>query len=57
MGSGSGVFKAFLEAVFRPHWLEQRWKDKIAAGFTNSASQSGDQLSRLLQLSVFAMQM
>jgi len=57
MGSGSAVFKAFLEAVFRPHWLEQRWKDKIAAGFTNSASQSGDKLSTLLQLSVFAMQM
>ena len=57
MGSGSAIYKAFLEAVFRPHWLEQRWKDKIAAGFTNSASQSGDKLSTLLQLVVFAMQM
>jgi multimeric flavodoxin WrbA len=57
MGSGSAVFKAFLEAAFRPHWLEQRWKDKIAAGFTNSASHSGDKLSTLLQLVVFAMQM
>lgn len=57
MGSGSAIFKAFLEAAFRPHWLEQRWKDKIAAGFTNSASQSGDKLSTLLQLAVFAMQM
>lgn len=57
MGSGSAVFKAFLEAAFRPHWFEQRWKDKIAAGFTNSASQSGDKLSTLLQLTVFAMQM
>jgi multimeric flavodoxin WrbA len=57
MGSGSAIFKAFLEAAFRPHWLEQRWKDKIAAGFTNSASQSGDKLSTLLQLVVFAMQM
>lgn len=57
MGSASAVFKAFLEAAFRPHWLEQRWKDKIAGGFTNSASQSGDKLSTLLQLSVFAMQM
>jgi multimeric flavodoxin WrbA len=57
MGSGSAIFKAFLEAVFRPHWLEQRWKDKIAAGFTNSASQNGDKLSTLLQLVVFAMQM
>jgi NAD(P)H dehydrogenase (quinone) len=57
MGSGSAIFKAFLEAAFTPHWLEQRWKDKIAAGFTNSASQSGDKLLTLLQLTVFAMQM
>lgn len=57
MGSASAIFKAFLEAAFRPHWLEQRWKDKIAAGFTNSASQSGDKLCTLLQLTVFAMQM
>jgi NAD(P)H dehydrogenase (quinone) len=57
MGSGSAIFKTFLEAAFRPHWLEQRWKDKVAAGFTNSASQSGDKLSTLLQLTFFAMQM
>jgi|SRR5215469_15771959 len=57
MGSGSAIFKSFLEAAFRPHWLEQRWKDKIAAGFTNSASQNGDKLSTLFQLMVFAMQM
>ena len=35
MGSASAIFKAFLEAAFQPRWLEQRWKDKIAAGFTN----------------------
>ena len=57
MGSASAIFKAFLEAAFLPHWLEQRWKDKVAAGFTNSASQNGDKLSTLLQLAVFAMQM
>lgn len=57
MGSASAIFKAFLEAAFQPHWFEQRWKDKIAAGFTNSASQSGDKLCTLLQLTVFAMQM
>ena len=57
MGSASAIFKAFLEAAFQPHWLEQRWKDKIAAGFTNSASQSGDKLTTLFQLAVFAMQM
>ncbi len=43
--------------LFQPHWLEQRWQDKVAAGFTNSASQRGDKLSTLMQLNVFAMQM
>lgn len=57
MGSCSAVYKAFLEAAFNPHWLEQRWKDKIAAGFTNSASQNGDKASSLYQLFTFAMQM
>lgn len=57
MGSASAIFKAFLEAAFMPRWFEQHWKDKVAAGFTNSASQSGDKLTTLVQLSVFAMQM
>lgn len=57
MGSGSALFKLFLESAFDPHWLEQRWKDKIAAGFTNSASQNGDKACTLYQLLTFAMQM
>lgn len=57
MGSGSAIFNAFLEAAFQLHWLEQRSKDKIAAGFTNSASQNGDKFSTLMQLTVFTMQM
>jgi len=56
MGSISAVFKAFMEATF-PLWFEQRWKDKIASGFTNSASQSGDKLSSLTQLVVLAAQL
>ncbi len=56
MGSVSAIYKAFLEKAFDP-WLQQQWKDKIAAGFTNSASQSGDKLSSLIQLSIFAAQM
>jgi NAD(P)H dehydrogenase (quinone) len=56
MGSVSSIFKAFMEATFKL-WFEQRWKDKIAAGFTNSASQSGDKLSSLIQLAVFAAQL
>ena len=57
MGSASAIFKTFLEAASLPRWFEQRWKDKIAAGFTNSASQNGDKLTTLFQLSIFAMQM
>jgi multimeric flavodoxin WrbA len=56
MGSISAVFKAFMEATF-PLWFEQRWKDKIASGFTNSASQRGDKLSSLMQLVVLAAQL
>lgn len=56
MGDTSAVFKMFLEWAFDP-WLRQAWKDKFAAAFTNSASQSGDKLNTLQSLSVFAMQM
>jgi NAD(P)H dehydrogenase (quinone) len=37
-------------------WYGRGWKDKVAAGFTVSASQSGDKLNTLIQLSVFAAQ-
>ena len=53
MGSLSGDFKKFMDASSKP-WFTQAWKDKIAAGFTNSASLSGDKLNSLLQLAVFA---
>jgi multimeric flavodoxin WrbA len=33
-----------------------RWKDKIAAGFTNSGSQAGDKLATLMQIALFAAQ-
>jgi multimeric flavodoxin WrbA len=56
MGSVSAVFKAFMEAAFRP-FMTQGWKDKLAGGFTMSASQSGDKLMALQELSVFAAQL
>jgi multimeric flavodoxin WrbA len=37
-------------------WFTLAWKDKIAAGFTNSGSYSGDKLASLQQLSILAMQ-
>jgi NAD(P)H dehydrogenase (quinone) len=56
MGSGSAALKAFMEETLRPRFLEQRWKDKLAAGFTNSAGMSGDKLLTLQQLPGFAAQ-
>lgn len=57
MGSVSASFKAFQEAtsstVLSRGYL---WKDKIAAGFTTSGSRSGDKLSTLIQLAIFAAQ-
>lgn len=55
MGSVSGVFKSFMDASSKV-WFGSGWKDKIAAGFTNSASQSGDKLMTLQQLAIFAAQ-
>jgi NAD(P)H dehydrogenase (quinone) len=55
MGGVSAPFKAFMDASSKA-WATQSWKDKLAAGFTNSASQSGDKLNTLLQLAVFAAQ-
>ena len=36
--------------------LNGAWKDKIAAGFTNSASRSGDKLATLIQFAILAAQ-
>jgi len=55
MGSVSAPFKAFMDASSRV-WSEQKWMDKLAAGFTNSGSPSGDKLNTLIQLAVFAAQ-
>ena len=43
MAGASAQFKAFLDAT-SSRWAEQRWKDKLAAGFTNSAGHNGDKL-------------
>ena len=46
MGSVSWQFKKFADASSKA-WFTQAWKNKIAAGFTNSASMNGDKLSTL----------
>lgn len=55
MGGASAKFRAFAEMTSKK-WAGQEWKNKIAAGFTNSASQSGDKLATLAGLQVFAAQ-
>ncbi|HLL35835.1 MAG TPA: flavodoxin family protein [Streptomyces sp.] len=46
MGTASGAFHVFAEASSK-RWFGQDWKDKLAAGFTNSGSKSGDKLHTL----------
>jgi NAD(P)H dehydrogenase (quinone) len=55
MGSASAAMKQFMESTFS-RFGELRWKDKLAAGFTNSAGLSGDKLFTLQQLAGFAAQ-
>ncbi|MBC5784982.1 flavodoxin family protein [Ramlibacter sp. USB13] len=55
MGNVSWQFKKFADASSKP-WYAQAWKDKIAAGFTNSAGMSGDKQGTLLTLFTLAMQ-
>src|SRR5216684_2040074 len=56
MGSLSAPFKAFMDATSHLQYVEKRWADKIAAGFTNGASRGGDKQNSLVQLMTFAAQ-
>jgi len=55
MGSASAVFRAFAEASVKV-WSNLGWKDKLAAGFTNSAGVNGDKLNTLTSMVVLAAQ-
>ncbi|KUN18290.1 NADPH-dependent FMN reductase [Streptomyces corchorusii] len=55
MGGASAGFHAFAEAT-SGRWAEGRWADKLAAGFTNSASKSGDKNNTLAFFAAFAAQ-
>lgn len=55
MGSVSWQFKKFADATSKA-WFSQTWKDKVAAGFTNSASMNGDKLSTLHYLVTLSQQ-
>jgi multimeric flavodoxin WrbA len=55
MGGPSWQFKKFADASSKP-WFGQAWKDKFAAGFTNSATLNGDKFSTLNYFITLAMQ-
>ena len=55
MGSVSWQFKKFADASSKP-WYGRLWKDKLFAGFTNSASLNGDKGSTLNYFVTLAMQ-
>ncbi len=55
MGDVSGVFKVFADATSSA-FFTGAWKDKLAAGFTNSHSFSGDKAHALASLAILAAQ-
>jgi NAD(P)H dehydrogenase (quinone) len=55
MGGPSGVFKVFADASAKV-WFEDRWQDKVAAGFTTSGHMSGDKLNTLVYFATLAAQ-
>ena len=55
MGSVSWQFKKFADASSKK-WFTQEWKNKIFAGFTNSATMNGDKFSTIQYFITLAMQ-
>lgn len=55
-GMISARLKQFFEESTRAAWTSLKWRDKIAAGFTNSGAQHGDKLNSLVSMALFAAQ-
>lgn len=55
MGGPAWQFKKVADASSKP-WFTQLWKDKVAAGFTNSASVNGDKAKTIDYFFTLAMQ-
>lgn len=55
MGAPAWQFKKFADATSKP-WFTQVWKDKVAGGFTNSASVNGDKAGTISYFMTLAMQ-
>ena len=56
MGMASWQFKKFADASSK-QWMSGAWKDKVAGGFTISASPSGDKLSTIQYFITLSMQL
>lgn len=55
MGGPSAKFKEFADASSKA-WFTRAWQNKVAGGFTNSASLNGDKQGTLGALATLAMQ-
>ncbi|MEO5796907.1 MAG: flavodoxin family protein [Rhodoferax sp.] len=55
-GAPSARFKQFCEDSTKLAWMGMKWRDKVAAGFTNSGAQNGDKLHSLISMALFAAQ-
>ena len=55
MGTVSAGMKQFMDNS-SVAWFQQSWKDKLAGGFTNSGSLSGDKINTLVSMVIFSAQ-
>ncbi|OHV25278.1 flavodoxin family protein [Rhizobium sp. RMa-01] len=55
-GMISARLKQFFEESTKVAWTQLKWRNKIAAGFTNSGAQHGDKLNSLVSMALFAAQ-
>ncbi|NJC03060.1 flavodoxin family protein [Xanthomonas arboricola] len=55
-GMISARLKKFFEDSTKAAWTGMKWRDKVAAGFTNSGAQHGDKLNSLVSMALFAAQ-
>lgn len=55
-GTLSARLKKFMEDSTRPAWIPMAWRNKVAAGFTNSGAMHGDKLNSLITMALFAAQ-
>ncbi len=55
-GMFSAKLKQFFEDATKPVWNDLKWRNKVAAGFTNSGAHSGDKLNSLVSMALIAAQ-